>query len=577
MSFSLSETKASTHSDLITAIDRDHLPLQYLHVSDHILIALLHHYHLGMTVGDVVRAQASLVAIPGLGKADVKEVQDQVQRLIECSPAPVPPPQPSSLLDDPSDCEQSWNIPALVQALPLDHLQLTLPTQHALLAAHITTVGELVAPDPPVWAKCNLSASSLGELNAALVSLSNALDPTGDVYWPTYWKAQAIEVLPLLDVSNPSMEELIEAIPLMIQDILNKEPYERAWSIIDQRFGLTYIKPATLEEIGKKLRLTRERVRQREEETLETLQDVLLQQNYVGKRYHAHPIVHQLIEALREMVTAAPFGVLLDSMVQARIRSAFALNTDIGKPTLSLLFTLLGFDRITFDYPHAQAGWGCIEPARCITLRRMLQRLDDLLTQERALSLTEDEILVHLNSTAEEAEVLSAIELHNLIDLYSSVEKCEDGSLWAKFACLKGRGNQAERFLTEHGVPVHYREIAHEINQRLLPFGQRPITARSLSQLLSLDDRFLPIGCSGIWGLKAWSQLETRSIIKVMEAFLMSCHQPMTVSDIYSYVSQRRPTTIRSIYSYLHMEKTRFVRIGRATWGLVATPAAPEE
>jgi DNA-directed RNA polymerase sigma subunit (sigma70/sigma32) len=44
----------------------------------------------------------------------------------------------------------------------------------------------------------------------------------------------------------------------------------------------------TLEKIGKKLRITRERNRQREKQALRVLQDIFQRQNYVERRNQVH-------------------------------------------------------------------------------------------------------------------------------------------------------------------------------------------------------------------------------------------------------------------------------------------------
>ena len=92
---------------------------------------------------------------------------------------------------------------------------------------------------------------------------------------------------PLASPDTPA-EQIFEAIPLTVTRILCRELHERAWTIIQQRFGLEQTEECTLEEIGMKVRITRERTRQCEKQALRVLQDIFLRQNYAGRRYYVH-------------------------------------------------------------------------------------------------------------------------------------------------------------------------------------------------------------------------------------------------------------------------------------------------
>ncbi len=155
-----------------------------------------------------------------------------------------------------------------------------------------------------------------------------------------------------------------------------------------------------------------------------------------------------------------------------------------------------------------------------------------------------------------------------LIDLCNSIERHEDGSIWGKFEYLKGRGNQVERILVEFGHPMSIAAIARKINHRLISYGQRQIEEENLLNQIIEDGRFVAIGRSGDWGLKSWTHVDTKNILKLMEEYLIIQNKPATADDIYLFVSERRPVSKNSIVFYLSKEKEHFVKVDLTTWGL---------
>ena len=77
------------------------------------------------------------------------------------------------------------------------------------------------------------------------------------------------------DRVRPPEEELIESDVMKHIKVMMGDLDERAAAVLKMRFGLEGLEPHTLKEIGEKLGLTRERVRQIETETLKRLGDGL--------------------------------------------------------------------------------------------------------------------------------------------------------------------------------------------------------------------------------------------------------------------------------------------------------------
>lgn len=556
------------------ALKFDHMALKSWGLSNRTMNALLG-YDFKMTVGDVIRASDNLITIRGLGEAGIDELNTKLSQLLinlqNGTEAQLFTDQNIVLTDTKTFIGPRMKLlPQSTQNLPLDQLHLEVKTHNALIKAGITTIGELYDASASYLSNIKgLHPESLGYMNEAIISLINSINSENDVNWFQYWKEQKISILPLQCTISTSSEKIIGDLPTIIEEVLRREVDERAGIIIKRRFGLGNVEKLTLEDIGNAFGgLSRERIRQLEERALKKLQEVFIRQHYAGKDYHVHPVVHLLINSIRNSIEAEPSKLLLETKLLEYVTQMFNIDTTKVKSSLFLILLLIDAQHIEFNYPNAVPAWGYIEAIHRGVLESGIRRLDDLLTRETSLPYTEFDILVQLNRKAKKPEKLTLAQLSWLIDLCNSIERREDDSVWGKFEYLKGRGNQAERLLAESGLPMSVADMAREINHRLVPFGQRQISETNLSNQLGSDDRLVPIGRSGQWGLITWTHIDTKSITALMEQYLIIQNKPTTVDEIYTYVSERRPVNKRSIVTFLMTERERFVRVGRVTWGL---------
>lgn len=560
----------------VIALRFDHLPLQDWGLSSRTLNALLRH-NFKMTIGDVIRADETFMAIRGLGTAGFEELDAKVSQLFvtvhnEPEAQRSIAENGSSVLIN-SHASTSLSIKALpeaVQKLSLNQLHLDAKTHSILIGAGITTIGKLYnASNSYIGDIHGLHSNSLGNVNKALITLLKSLSQDGDVNWFQYWEDQGIQVLLTLYTPSTSSEQVVQDFALIIEEVLRRELDERAGIIIKRRFGLGNVEKLTLEDIGNAFGgLSRERIRQIEEKALDILQDIFFEQHYAGKNYHIHPTIHLLIQTIREMLEAEPSKLVLETYLLEHVRIIFNVDSEKVKTSLLLVFRLLDLERIDFDYPDAIPAWGYIEPVQRKILESGIKRLDDLLTRETSFPHTEFDILVHLNKKAKRSEKLTLTQLSWLIKLCNSVERRGDGSIWGKFEYLKGRGNQVERLLVESGLPMRVADLAREINHRLVPRGHRQITDQNLANQIMGDDRFVPIGHSGTWGLKSWTHIDTKNVVTLIEHYLITQNKPATADDIYTYVSERRPVSKNSIITYLTTERELFAKVSLTTWGL---------
>ncbi len=405
-------------------------------------------------------------------------------------------------------------------------------------------------------------------MNKSLITLCNSANQENEVDWLEYWKHQGVLILPSTYVPSDSPEQIIEKLPETIEEVLCRELDDRSEIIVKRRFRLGNAEKLTLEDIGNAFGgLSRERIRQLEEKALKKLQKICVQQEYAGKNYHVHPVIHFLLQMIHDIIIAEPNNLILEAKLFECLYQTFNIDIKKVKSALLLILPLMNMERIEFDYLGSIPVWGYMGSERSI-LEKEIKGLDDFLTRETPLPHTEFDVLVHLNKITKKSEKLTLAQLSKLVDLCCSIERREDDTVWGKFEYLKGRGNQVERLLYETGKPMSGADLTREVNHRLVPRGQRKVREQNLTNQIIGDERFVPIGRSGKWGLKSWSHIDTNTILTLMEECLITYNRPVSVDELFAYISQRRPVSKPSIIMYLTYGKETFVRTGRLTWGL---------
>jgi len=400
-------------------------------------------------------------------------------------------------------------------------------------------------------------------------ALLSSVDVNDDIVkWPLFWQELDIKIIPGELNVEVSSQQILENLPLIIREILNQHSDERLWTIVQRRFGLQGTTQLTLEELGIAFGVTRERVRQLEQIALKELREVLIEDEYTAKDYHVRSQVSRTMRlvcqiAVDEVEKAARENVLLQ-----RIKERFDIDPAPVKPSLFLILELSGIERITFDKEALEPIWGIIESSQERKIKKGIEKLDTLPTEEFATPLSEIDILIHLNKGVRKSKRFSLEELGLLIELCSSVKEYSEGFYWGRFEHLVGRFNQVERILTERGEPVHIDEITREINHRLVKHGKRTVEPNNLANQISRDNRFVPIGRSGEWGLSSWS-LNIETIVDLMKQCLIARNESATVEEVYAYVSERRPVHRSSVQVYL-ASINDFAKVDRTRWGLAS-------
>jgi hypothetical protein len=458
-------------------------------------------------------------------------------------------------------------IPQETKSLPLGVLHLPSRSHNPLERMGITTLGDLFSlSDSELGVIPKLGTTNLRRIQDIKSQFLDSIAESGSVNWFQFWKISGIEIIPHdFDEFTPE-NKIIGELPSIIQEILAQNTDERLWFILQRRLGLEGTEKLTLEELGLAFGLTRERVRQLEASALNELRGVLIEDDYKNKTYHVHPNILKAVRRLSEMVTDRAGQATLESSLLNQIQHSFNVHPDAIKPSLYLVLNLSGLLKLDFNRGDLQPVWGKFGTPEARSIQNSIERLDKLMTEEHTLPLSEIDILVQINKGVRKRNRLSLDQLKKLLNLCSSIEVHKSGFYWGKFGHLVGRGNQVERVLFEHGEPVHITKITREINHRLTLHGKRIVNPRNLANQMSNDNRFVPIGRSGEWGLSSWS-VDTGTIVEQMKLYFIARNEPATADEIYSYVSERRPVRKGSVEAYLTFQED-FAKVDRIRWGL---------
>ncbi len=557
----------------------DHMRLRHLGLSVRTLNALLRSGQV-RSVGDLVRADISIMHVRNLGPRGLDELDQKVKWLIGQSSSPEPSNSSTSDQTLQSNLLSHAvisldHISLDVRAIPIARLHLKNLTYQTLLGAGITTLGSLLdATRSSSRQLLNLGRNIATDVDTHLDAVASSLRQEGELDWSMYLRLVGIQIIPNGLPYSATVPEAVAKLPAALRDLVVLKYDDRCWLIVQRRFGLDGVRKLTFEDIGQGLGgVSRERVRQLESKTLRHLSDTLFGGNYTGHAFHLHPAIESFVATLDTIWEKR--GFIREDEVLRTLSGMLNADLELSKPYLTLLLELSEACPLDLEDEEFVPIWTRIEGSKRKAFTQHYRRLHALLTREHALDLPEFEVLVALNSDVQRGDKLTLEDLRKLAAAANTIEYTGERHLRGRFEYLEGRAHQAERILRESGEPLTAAHISQEINHRLAPHGKRLLRTENLSNQLANDDRFVPIGRSGSWGLKAWN-LETRSILDLMEKCLTIHNRPMSANEIFTYVQESRPVNPNSIAMYLTTNQ-RFRKVGHTHWGLASWPRSNEQ
>ncbi|MFA6386322.1 MAG: sigma factor-like helix-turn-helix DNA-binding protein [Candidatus Paceibacterota bacterium] len=293
----------------------------------------------------------------------------------------------------------------------------------------------------------------------------------------------------------------------------------RAYEVVVNRFGITTDgERKTLEAIGQKYGITRERVRQIENGAL-----ILIRKSEAFKSEKAvFEEIKKLIHSMGAIVSEHEFlnHISKDKITQNHIHLYLTLSDDFTKHKEDVNF---------------KTRWS-VDSDISESVHKSLKSLFENLSNDELIS--EGELITRfLEEVKELSEQYKNEEIAKRWLLISKTLKKNPLGEWGKStsSSIKTRGVKDYAFLMmrKHGSPMHFREVAKAVADT---FEKKCHTATCHNELIK-DPRFVLVG-RGIYALSEWGYKSgvVRDVIKE----LLKKNGPMTKDDIVDQVMKER-------------------------------------
>jgi len=306
----------------------------------------------------------------------------------------------------------------------------------------------------------------------------------------------------------------------LVFKLLDNVSNERMRNIVALRFGLQGGRPMTLEQIGKKYKITRERVRQIERAAFFDLQK---------------PAV---IKVLKPMFSAIDGFLnkegklvreerLLSSLAGNRGAILFALN--LGQPYQKFIESN-NFHSLWTNSQNAlsQADGLLVKIINDLKKNKNLLNFNDIFAyaKECGANLSKRALYSHIDASKHIGE--------NSFGQYGLIK-------WSEIS-PRGAKDKAYLILKQEKRPLHFTKVADLINQAGL--GKNPAQPQTVHNELIKDPRFVLVG-RGIYALSQWGY-QTGTIRDIVAQALKN-NQPLGKEEILKKVLAKRvvkPNTV---------------------------------
>ena len=347
------------------------------------------------------------------------------------------------------------------------------------------------------------------------------------------------QTLPANTNQDLRLDQVVED---MFMVLLDKEK-----EVIVKRFSLDGLGRETLEKIGQRFSVTRERIRQIENAALNKLRRTVDNTRLKGIIKISHELLEKngglmlesslINEVLKQTNNPKEHGNI--------IRLALSIAEDIIKVKKSNAF---------------KAAWR-MEGIRdrsiketCDTILKHLEGRTDVVTSDEIARA----IQKNLAKRETAAFVKSCLTVHKM---FKAVEGGKWGLMTWRHINPKSIRDKAYLVLKKLGQPLHFVEIANKITE--FGFDKKMVTVQAVHNELIRGEQFVLVG-RGLYALKEWGY-EDGTVSEVIERILKKAAHPLSKAEIVERVLKERTVKIGTIA--LNLQKNdHFVRVGRAVY-----------
>jgi len=321
--------------------------------------------------------------------------------------------------------------------------------------------------------------------------------------------------------------------------------------VLEKRFGLKNEKKATLESIGKKLSLTRERVRQIQNLSLKKIKSELEQSDKGTSK-----ILKNLFDISG--------GILSPSVIKKIIpEENKILFNQIGfilavGPNLTSLKGNKSREEIFADFKISASEINALKrKIEKIIKKRNGSTTKEKFYQELKKDKTAQKLKKNFNQTL-------AVSLALTLRQVALSKKGRIGFISSPLINPRSARDKAYFVLKYEKTPLHFVKIAEKIAG--LGFAKKAPTAATVHNELILDKRFVLIG-RGIYALTEWGYKEG-TVEKVIEQILADNPKGLEKNKIVETVLKKRLVARNTVIMNLMLKK-KFKKVGKEKYRLV--------
>ena len=326
----------------------------------------------------------------------------------------------------------------------------------------------------------------------------------------------------------------------------------RSQDIISRRLGLKTGSVETLESIGEKYKITRERVRQIEEASLRELRKNFDGFNLKDKVSEVKNIVQDYGNIVR----------------QDFLFYEFSGSHQYNKVNAALVFLMTVSSTFEFHLEDDDyfSLWTLKDPFYAIKAKETVAKLIQAIKKHGSV-IPEAELALFFNKAAQESINDKKIILSNL-----SLSKKIGKNIFGEFGMAswteirpKGIKDKAYLVLKRASKPLHFRDIAVSINS--CKFDSKKANVQTVHNELIKDKRFVLVG-RGLYALSEWGY--EAGTVKDVLTTLLKKHGPMDKDKIIAKTAEVRFVKPNTVILNLQ-DKKLFKKDEKGLYALIET------
>jgi hypothetical protein len=436
------------------------------------------------------------------------------------------------------------NIKYIDTEAPIEELFLPQRIENALKLINIKSLGDLIQLEPKKLYKTkNIGIKSIKILDGLLDSYIR------EKKYNNYLK----ELNKIKDnYNNFKLQNLAGLIDTMLSKLKN----ERAVNIIKLRFGLEDGKIYTLEEIGQKEGVTRERIRQIQKKELVRF-----------KKINNKDLT--IINFLLTNWLLSRYGVVDEQEVDDYFLK-------LGIKNYKGAAIMLLSENLKIIRSIRKKGIKIYYPISEFDINKIISKVEEVLTKthkaltletiRKEIGIKKEYVVLNKNYSC----ILSEHILKKLFKLVPTINEIsvEGDKLYTlhtnRFFFPQYWSDVIYKTVKNYNKPLHFTEIAEKVND--LNVFNKQIDVRRVHAILIDDKRFAHTGVRGAYGLTEWG-IRKEMLPDLIKECMNKAGFPLYLDQILHYVSKYKYTKRANVHACLYGNK-QFYRLNNGSYWL---------